>query len=87
MTQSISTVISNMDLLLRNTLSENGQKKLWENTYIKKQIDKRKNGSAFTINDHICAMVYSFLSSGSTWERLLSFTDSKTVRRSRRYCR
>ena len=32
MTQSISTVISHMDLLLRNTLSENGQKKLWENT-------------------------------------------------------
>ena len=32
-------------------------KKLWENTYIKKQIDKRVNGGTFTISDHICAMV------------------------------
>lgn len=80
MMQVVSTVISDMNLLLRNTLSENAHKKLWENTYIKKQIDKRKIGCKFSINDHICAMVYSFLSSGGTWDRLLNFTDSQTGR-------
>ena len=45
-------------------------KKLWGNTYIKKQIDKRENGGAFTVSDHIRAMVYSMLTSGASWNRV-----------------
>lgn len=55
-------------------------KKLWENTYIKKQIDNRKNGCVFTINDHIRGMVYSMLSSGSTWNRIEPYIDLATGR-------
>lgn len=43
---------------------------LWENTFIKHQIDKRKNGGTFTVTDHIRAMVYSMLSSGISWNRV-----------------
>lgn len=53
-------------------------KKLWENTYIKKQIDKRENGGTFTVSDHICAMVYSMLTSGASWVRVLDNTDTAT---------
>lgn len=45
-------------------------KKLWGNTYIKKQIDKRENGGIFTVSDHIRAMVYSMLTSGASWNRV-----------------
>ncbi len=63
-----------MENHLRNDLlKKNGklqEKKLWENTFIKHQIDRRKQGGTFSIADHIRAMVYSMLSSGSTWERI-----------------
>lgn len=47
--------------------------KLWENFYIKKQIEKREksNGSYKSkINDCIRAMVYSYLSSQNEWYRV-----------------
>ncbi len=55
-------------------------KKLWENTYIKKQIDKRGSGGTFTIQDHICAMVYSMLTSGASWNRVEPSLDIETGR-------
>ena len=55
-------------------------KKLWENTYIKKQIDKRENGGTFTVSDHICAMVYSMLTSGASWSRVEPSLDIETGR-------
>ena len=55
-------------------------KKLWENTYIKKQIDKRENGGTFTLQDHIRAMVYSMLTSGASWNRVEPSIDIETGR-------
>lgn len=54
-------VICRMDEYLRSILPSD---KLWENTYIKRQIDKRNGKGSFSINDHIRAMVYSMLSGG-----------------------
>ena len=42
----------------------------WESTYIHKQILKRKNGEAFSISDHIRAMVYAMLSANARWGRI-----------------
>ena len=71
-----------MDRQLRESLLiKNGEpqaKKLWENTHIKKQIDKRSNGGAFTVCDHICGMVYSMLTSGASWNRLEPHIDIET---------
>ncbi len=42
---------------------------LWENFYIKKQIEKRVNYK-FKLNDHIRAMVYSMLSAQTKWSKI-----------------
>lgn len=80
----IAEIVVQMDKQLRNDLFYKNdviqEKKLWENTYIKHQIDKRNNGGIFTINDHIRAMVYSMLSSGIVWERVEKGIDIKTGR-------
>ena len=57
---------------------ENSQKKLWKNTYIYHQIQKRKQGGKFTIQDHIRGMVYSMLTSGISWNRIVSEIDVNT---------
>lgn len=66
--------VEQMDKHLRDTLLKkdglNQEKKLWENTYIKHQIDKRNGGGSFSINDHIQGMVYSLLSSERGWEKI-----------------
>lgn len=72
-----------MDIQLRTSLLvKNGvlqTKKLWENTFIKKQIDRRNSGQTdFRIQEHIRAMVYSMLSSGIIWERVESSIDEET---------
>lgn len=41
------------ELLVKDGKVQN--KKLWEHTHIKKQIDRRKNGDTFTVTDHIRA--------------------------------
>lgn len=64
------------ELLIRNGTVQT--KKLWENTYIKKQIDKRENGGTFTVSDHIRAMVYSMLTSGASWNRVEPGIDINT---------
>lgn len=55
-------------------------KKLWENTHVKKQIEKREQGEHFTISDHIRGMVYAMLSSGISWERVEKDIDESTGR-------
>lgn len=71
-----------MDNHLRNDLLKKDgklqEKKLWENTFIKHQIDRRKQGGTFSIEDHIRAMVYSMLSSGISWQRVEGGIDKDT---------
>ena len=71
-----------MDKQLKNQLFiVNGEvqgKKLWENTFIKHQLDKRDAGGKFSVGDHIRAMVYSLLSSGAQWSRLEPYIDINT---------
>ena len=71
-----------MDNHLRNDLLKKDgklqEKKLWENTFIKHQIDRRKQGGIFSIEDHIRAMVYSMLSSGISWQRVENGIDNDT---------
>lgn len=55
-------------------------KKLWENTHVKKQIEKREQGVHFTVSDHIRGMVYAMLSSGISWERVEKDIDESTGR-------
>lgn len=79
----ICNVIDQMDTQLRTTLlMKDGHvqaKKLWENTYIKKQIDRRKAGDTrLSIQEHICAMVYAMLSSGISWNRVESSIDESS---------
>ena len=80
----VATAVRLMDEHLRaELLIKDGAlqaKKLWENTYIKKQIDKRLNSGTFTIQDHIRAMVYSMLSSGASWNRVEPGIDINTGR-------
>lgn len=76
--------VPKMDKQLRECLfADNGEpqvKKLWENTYIKKQTDKRADGGTFTVEEHIRGMVYSMLTSGAPWNRIEPYIDPKTGR-------
>lgn len=78
----VANAVNQMDKHLRTELLiHNGavqQKKLWENTFIKHQIDKRNCGSDFALCDHIRAMVYAMLSSGIRWNRVESEIDAET---------
>lgn len=77
-----ATAVQRMDEHLRNSLlQKDGQTqldKLWENTYIKRQIDRRQAGGEFSTSDHIRAMVYSMLSSGIEWDRVSAYVDKAT---------
>lgn len=75
--KSISNVVELMDSHLRKELLKD-DKKLWENTYIKHQIDKRDRKEPFYFEDHIRGMVYSMLSSNSAWERMDNGIDKQT---------
>lgn len=62
---------------IRNSETDDDKKKnegkLWENFYIKKQIDRRKTeGGRFNcdVDDCTRAMVYSFLSSQNEWDKV-----------------
>lgn len=60
--ENVAKYVLLMDKQLREKLLvKDGKvqnKKLWEYTHIKKQIDRRKNGDTFTVTDHIRAIVY-----------------------------
>ncbi len=66
------------ELLVKDGKVQN--KKLWEHTHIKKQIDRRKSSDTFTVTDHIRAVVYSMLTSGAPWNRLEQHIDIETGR-------
>lgn len=76
----LAEIVLKMDNHLRTELLKKDTNMLWENTYIKRQIDKRKQGGTFSVQDHICAMVYSMLSAGITWERVNGKIDNETKR-------
>lgn len=59
---------------------ENQKKKLWENTFCRRQIKRRSQGESFSVEDHIRAMVYSMLSGGIVWDRVANDIDEKTKR-------
>lgn len=55
------------------------EKKLWKNTFTKKQIKKREeNKTPFETSDHIRAMVYSLLSAGTKWDKYIDSIDLET---------
>lgn len=80
--EDIYRMIEQMDNHLRTELLKKDDKvqeeKLWENTYIKRQIDKRKDGGVFTVSDHIRAVVYSLLSGGQGWAKYAKEMDIQT---------
>ncbi len=80
--KDVYRMIEQMDKHLRTELLKKDGKvqeeKLWENTYIKRQIDKREGGGVFTVSDHIRAMVYSLLSGGQGWAKYAGEMDVQT---------
>ena len=80
--EAAANAIQRMDAHLRTALLvKDGTippQKLWENTYIKKQIDMRKSGGTFTLKDHVRGMVYSMITSGAPWSRLEDSIDMAT---------
>ena len=80
--EDVCKIVNQMEIQLRtNLLLKDGQiqeKKLWENTYIKHQIDRRNSKDLFSIRDHIRGMVYAMLSSGIAWERVEDSIDVST---------
>lgn len=79
-TQEKANIISSMEQHLREKILHNDADKLWENIYIKHQIDARNNGAVFSVKDHIRAMVYSMLSAGAAWNRIADSVDIATGR-------
>ena len=78
MSYSNQTVVHAVDAIehyLNNKLPET---KLWEHSFVKKQIDRREHQETFTIEDHIRGMVYSMLSSGAKWDRVVDGIDDST---------
>ncbi len=78
MSYSNQTVVHAVDAIehyLNNKLPET---KLWEHSFIKKQIDRREQQATFTIEDHIRGMIYSMLSSGAKWDRVVDGIDDST---------
>lgn len=76
--KEIADIVCQMEEQLRNDILKEESHKLWENTFIKKQIDRRNADEKFTLQDHIRAMVYSMLSSGTSWDRVARDIDPDT---------
>lgn len=77
-TQERAEIINKIDKHLRSIFRDDTEK-LWENTFIKRQMDKRIRGEIFTLSNHIQAMVYSMLSSGTVWNRIFREADTETA--------
>ncbi len=81
---SACQMIGQMEAYLRAELFKKDgtvqEEKLWENTFIKRQIDRRSRGEAFSLEDHIRAMVYAMVSSCFSWNRIAEDTDPGTGR-------
>ena len=82
--RSIAKAVTLMEQHLRTELLyENGvlqKQKLWEYNFIQYQIKRREADDCFSVRDHIRAMVYSMLSSGSSWDRVEQGIDLQTGR-------
>lgn len=72
-----ASILPLIENYLKEQFSQNAPDKLWENNFIKRQIEKRKQGEPFTLQDHIRAMVYSMLSSAAAWNRVASETNER----------
>lgn len=72
--------IVEMDRYLREQAGAKDCSRLWEATYIRKQIERRRQGEHFSVQEHIRAMVYSMLSAGITWERVGGCVERETGR-------
>lgn len=77
-TQKKADLVFAMEEQLKNDILKDAPYKLWDNNFIKRQIERRNKGETFTLKDHIRAMVYSMLSSGSSWDRISRDTDPDT---------
>lgn len=77
-TQKKADLVFAMEEQLKNDILKNAPYKWWDNNFIKMQIEKRNKGETFTLKDYIRAMVYSMLSSGSSWDRISRDTDPDT---------
>lgn len=77
-TQKKADLVFAMEEQLKNNILKDAPYKWWDNNFIKMQIEKRNKGETFTLKDHIRAMVYSMLSSGSSWDRISMDTDPDT---------
>lgn len=75
--ETAEIIICSMENQLK-TILKNEPHKQWNECFIKKQIEKRKAGKSFTLQEHIRAMVYSMLSSGNTWADVAKKTDTAT---------
>ena len=75
-------IIRNMDSNLRKNLqTDKGyihEEKLWENTYIRHQADRRKEGGHFSVEMHIRGMVYAMFGSKIPWKSIKHDIDTKT---------
>lgn len=75
-------IIRNMDSNLRkNMQTDRGyihEEKLWENTYIRHQADRRKEGGHFSVEMHIRGMVYAMFGSKIPWKSIKHDIDTKT---------
>ena len=71
-----------MDSNLRKNLqTDKGyihEEKLWENTYIRHQEDRRKEGGHFSVEMHIRGMVYAMFGSKIPWKCIKHDIDTKT---------
>lgn len=67
-----AVLIPKMEQHLRDELLKEEPQKLWEESFIKHQIEKRNKGNSFSMTDHLRAMVYSMLSSGVSWDKVAS---------------
>lgn len=76
----IADSIVEMDRYLREQMGAKDGNRLWEATYISKQIKRRRQGEPFRVQDHIRAMVYSMLSAGIPWERVDGCIERETGR-------
>lgn len=75
--KTAAMAVEKMDGYLRDKFQTSSEK-LWESTYPKHQICKRKNGGSFSVSDHIHAMVYSMLTNSSVWDRFSDKIDIET---------
>lgn len=77
-TEEKASIIYIIEQHLKEQLLKHTPEKLWEESFIKRQIERRQNGKAFTTKDHIRAMVYSMLSSGMSWNKVAKNMNPET---------